>query len=79
MIINGVSKNKTIDSKFLQDAIYLVKEYYTFPQSSIELAHAVSIEFDCKCTKENIEDYFVDKRYNLMEEEDKRIMYEHVT
>ena len=68
-----------INRNFLHDAIWLVNEYYPYTKNYKEIAHAISVEFECECDEKDIENYFVDKNFELIEEVEQRLLYKNVT
>lgn len=57
-MISEYKENIKCDQEFLADAINMVEEYYLYPKSYEDLAHIISIEFNCKCRTEDITKYF---------------------
>jgi len=57
-MITKYKEKLRVDNEFLADAINIVEEYYLYPKSYKDLAHIISIEFNCKCVERDIANYF---------------------
>jgi hypothetical protein len=78
MIKNTAKKELIINREFLTDAIYLVKEYYRVDTTYRQMAHIINVEFECNCTENDIENHYIDNRFDLDSNIDEKMIYKNV-
>ena len=57
-MISEYNEKLGVNNEFLFNAINIVEEYYLYPKTYGDLAHIISIEFNCICKEKDISNYF---------------------